>query len=165
MNVTCNIRVTVLQVDPNCKERVCSTIPLAGVLPRTTLRERPLIRDKPPLYYNSSSLVFNACYLYRSVSVPALCCARRRLRKAVISGSCFNSAVAPFWHKTAAAVPNPAATNDDQCTRSFVSRDGGDANSLHSLPTNCSGKSCNQKAKIKRTTTQSQKSSYIRILF
>ena len=35
------------------------------------------------------------------------------MRKAVISGSCFNSAVAPFWLKTAAAVPNPAATNDD----------------------------------------------------
>ena len=35
------------------------------------------------------------------------------MRKAIISGSCFNSAVAPFWLKTAAAVPNPAATNDD----------------------------------------------------
>ena len=55
-------------------------IQLAGVLPRTTLRESPLIRDKPPLYYNFSSLGFNACYLYHSVSVPALCCARRRHR-------------------------------------------------------------------------------------
>ena len=51
------------------------------------------------------SFCFSARPLLCSSSPPPM-------RKAVISGSFFNSSVAPFWLKTAAAVPNPAATND-----------------------------------------------------
>ena len=105
-----------LQVDPNCKERVCSAIPLAGVPSRTTLRERPLIRDKPHAY-SCHWVPMHVIYIVRFQCPPSavlvVATAGNDMRKAIISGSCFNSAVAPFWLKTAAAVPNPAATNDD----------------------------------------------------